>query len=139
MIRTADTPGFAGNRVGFKVLNEVAQLAEEYGPALMDRLVGPYTGRALPPLATIDLVGWDIHQAIVDNIHQLTDDEAHATLELPGYMRELIAQGHARSQDRGRLLQARQRTSGSWCSIRLQAATARSRRSSCRICRSSTR
>lgn len=93
MIRTEDTPGFAGNRVGFKVLNEVAQLAEEHGPALMDRLVGPYTGRALPPLATIDLVGWDIHQAIVDNIHQLTDDEAHATLALPGYMRELIQKG----------------------------------------------
>lgn len=93
MIRTADTPGFAGNRVGFKVLNEVAQLAEEHGPALMDRLVGPYTGRALPPLATIDLVGWDIHQAIVDNIHQHTNDEAHATLALPGYMRELIRQG----------------------------------------------
>jgi 3-hydroxyacyl-CoA dehydrogenase len=93
MIRTADTPGFAGNRVGFKVLNEVAQLAEEYGPALVDRLVGPYTGRALPPLATIDLVGWDIHQAIVDNIHQLTDDEAHETLALPGYMRELIRKG----------------------------------------------
>ena len=47
MIRTADTPGFAGNRVGFKVLNEAAQLAEEYGPVLVERLVGPYTGRAL--------------------------------------------------------------------------------------------
>ncbi len=93
MIRTADTPGFAGNRVGFKVLNEVAQLAEEHGPALMDRLVGPYTGRALPPLATIDLVGWDIHQAIVDNIHELTNDEAHRTLALPGYMRQLIGKG----------------------------------------------
>src|SRR5215475_8126562 len=68
MIRTADTPGFAGNRVGFKVLNEAAQLAEEHGPLLVDRLVGPYTGRAMTPLATIDLVGWDIHRAIVDNI-----------------------------------------------------------------------
>ena len=28
MVRTADTPAFAGNRVGFKVLNEAAQLAE---------------------------------------------------------------------------------------------------------------
>ncbi len=49
IVRTADTPGFAGNRVGFKVLNEAAQLAEEHGPLLVDRLVGPYTGRALPP------------------------------------------------------------------------------------------
>lgn len=93
MIRTADTPGFAGNRVGFKVLNEAAQLAEEHGPLLVDRLVGPYTGRAMTPLATIDLVGWDIHRAIVDNIFKNSSDEVHATLKLPGYMAELIAKG----------------------------------------------
>jgi 3-hydroxyacyl-CoA dehydrogenase len=93
MIRTADRPAFAGNRVGFKVLNEAAQLAEQLGPVLVDRLVGPYTGRALTPLATIDLVGWDIHRAIVDNVYELTDDEAHGTLELPGYMAGLMAKG----------------------------------------------
>ena len=91
--RTADTPGFAGNRVGFKVLNEVAQLAEEFGPLLADRIVGPYTGRALPPLATIDLVGWDVHRAIVDNIHENAPDEVAPTLKLPEYMRRLIEQG----------------------------------------------
>ena len=32
----ADKPAFAGNRVGFKVLNEVAQLAAEHGVAFMD-------------------------------------------------------------------------------------------------------
>ena len=93
MIRTADTPAFAGNRVGFKVLNEAAQLAEELGPVLVDRLVGPYTGRALTPLATIDLVGWDIHRAIVDNVFANTNDEAHATLELPNYMAKLMDKG----------------------------------------------
>lgn len=93
MIRTADTPGFAGNRVGFKVLNEAAQLAEEYGPVLVERLVGPYTGRTLTPLATVDLVGWDIHRAIVDNIHRLAPDEAHATLRFPGYMARLLERG----------------------------------------------
>jgi 3-hydroxyacyl-CoA dehydrogenase len=93
MIRTADTAGFAGNRVGFKVLNEAAQLAEEHGPVLVDKLVGPYTGRAMPPLATIDLVGWDIHRAIVDNIHKNAPDEAHATLALPGYMAALMEGG----------------------------------------------
>ncbi|HMJ13621.1 MAG TPA: 3-hydroxyacyl-CoA dehydrogenase family protein, partial [Polyangiaceae bacterium] len=93
VIRTADRPGFAGNRVGFKVLNEVAQLAEEHGPLLMDRIVGPYTGRALTPLATIDLVGWDIHRAIVDNIYASTEDEAHATLKLPAYMEQLMKSG----------------------------------------------
>ncbi|MBW2161014.1 MAG: 3-hydroxyacyl-CoA dehydrogenase family protein [Deltaproteobacteria bacterium] len=93
MVRTADTAGFAGNRVGFKLLNECAILAEEHGPLLIDELVGPYTGRALTPLATIDLVGWDIHRAIVDNIYELAPDEAHETLKLPGYMADLMAKG----------------------------------------------
>ena len=93
MIRTADTAGFAGNRVGFKVLNEAAQLAEEHGPLLVDRLIGPYTGRALTPLLTVDLVGWDIHRAIVDNIHKNAPDEVRDTLRLPGYMAQLIEKG----------------------------------------------
>jgi 3-hydroxyacyl-CoA dehydrogenase len=93
MIRTADTPAFAGNRVGFKVLNEAAQLALELGPVLVDRLVGPYTGRAMTPLATIDLVGWDIHRAIVDNVYENTDDEAHETNKLPGFMDQLMEKG----------------------------------------------
>jgi 3-hydroxyacyl-CoA dehydrogenase len=93
VIRTADTPAFAGNRVGFKVLNESAQLAEQLGPVLVDRLVGPYTGRALTPLATIDLVGWDIHRAIVDNVYEKTNDEAHETLKLPAYMDKLMEKG----------------------------------------------
>jgi 3-hydroxyacyl-CoA dehydrogenase len=93
IVRTHDAPAFAGNRVGFKVLNEVAQLAQEIGPVLADRLVGPYTGRALTPLATIDLVGWDIHRAIVDNVYANTNDEAHATLKLPDYMAKAMARG----------------------------------------------
>ncbi len=93
MVRTADTPAFAGNRVGFKVLNECAQLAEDLGPLLVDRIIGPYTGRALTPLATIDLVGWDVHRAIVDNVHSLTNDEAHDTLRLPTYMADLMDKG----------------------------------------------
>jgi len=93
IVRTSDTPAFAGNRVGFKLLNEAAQLAEQLGPVLVDRLVGPYTGRALTPLATIDLVGWDIHRAIVDNVYQNTSDEAHETNQLPGYMAALMDNG----------------------------------------------
>jgi 3-hydroxyacyl-CoA dehydrogenase len=93
IVRTHDAPAFAGNRVGFKVLNEVAQLAEQVGPVLADRLVGPYTGRAMTPLATIDLVGWDIHRAIVDNVYENTKDEAHATLKLPDYMAKAMQRG----------------------------------------------
>lgn len=101
MIRTADTPGFAGNRVGFKVLNEVAQLAERINPLLLDRVVGPYTGRAMSPLATIDLVGWDVHRAIVDNVFENTSDEARDTLRLPAYMVRLIEQGVLGSKSGG--------------------------------------
>lgn len=93
MIRTADTPAFAGNRIGFKVMNECAQLAGKIGPLLVDRLIGPYTGRAMTPLATIDLVGWDIHRAIVDHVYEKTQDEAHETNKLPDFMARLIDQG----------------------------------------------
>jgi 3-hydroxyacyl-CoA dehydrogenase len=94
VVLTADLPAFAGNRVGFKVMNEVAQLAQEHGPAFMDTLIGPHTGRAMPPLATVDLVGWDVHRAIVDNLHRNTHDEAHDAFALPAYMAKLMASGH---------------------------------------------
>lgn len=90
----ADTPAFAGNRIGFKLLNEVATLAIEHGVPLMDALIGPYTGRAMAPLATIDLVGWDVHEAIVDNVAANVRDEAGNAFALPRYMAELIARGH---------------------------------------------
>jgi 3-hydroxyacyl-CoA dehydrogenase len=94
LVVTSDTPAFCGNRVGFRVLNECAQLAESHGPAYIDALLGPHTGRAMAPLATIDFVGWDVHQAIVDNLHALTHDEAHEKFALPGYMAGLIEHGH---------------------------------------------
>ncbi|MCP4907756.1 MAG: 3-hydroxyacyl-CoA dehydrogenase family protein [bacterium] len=93
MVRTSDTPAFAGNRVGFKVMNEVAQLAGEIGVLLTDKLIGPYTGRAMTPLATVDLVGWDIHRAIVDNVYANTNDEAHETNKLPDFMAKLMDEG----------------------------------------------
>lgn len=94
LVVTSDTPAFCGNRVGFKVLNECAQLAEHHGPAYIDALLGPHTGRAMAPLATIDFVGWDVHQAIVDNLAAHTRDEAHARFALPAYMAGLIERGH---------------------------------------------
>jgi 3-hydroxyacyl-CoA dehydrogenase len=93
LTRTSDTPAFCGNRVGFKVLNECAQLAQVHGAAYIDGLLGPHTGRAMAPLATIDFVGWDVHQAIVDNVFAHTQDEAHEAFLLPRAMKEQIAQG----------------------------------------------
>jgi 3-hydroxyacyl-CoA dehydrogenase len=103
VVETTDTPAFAGNRVGFKLLNEVAQLAEEHGVAFLDQLLGPHTGRALPPLATIDLVGWDFHKAIVDNLYENTHDFAHQQFRLPAYMQRGIDRGHLghKTRDKG--------------------------------------
>jgi len=100
VVRCADTPAFAGNRLGFKVLNEVAQLAEQHGVAFMDQLLGPHTGRALAPLATIDLVGWDVHKAIVDHLYEHTGDES---FKLPAYMQRGIDLGHLgrKTRDKG--------------------------------------
>lgn len=102
-IIAANQPAFAGNRVGFKVLNEVALLAAEHGVAFVDYLIGPHTGRAMPPLATIDLVGWDVHKAIVDNVYRRTRDEAHDCFAMPSYMDDLLRHGHLgnKTPDRG--------------------------------------
>jgi len=88
LVVTRDTPAFCGNRVGFRLLAECTLLAEELGPARVDLVFGAHTGRALPPLATIDLVGWDVHRAIVDNLG----------FALPAYMERLIARGHLGSK-----------------------------------------
>jgi 3-hydroxyacyl-CoA dehydrogenase len=103
VVECADTPAFAGNRIGFKVLNEVAQLAEAHGVAYMDQLLGSHTGRALAPLATIDLVGWDVHKAIVDNLWDATHDEAHDCFKMPAFMERGIANGHLgrKTRDKG--------------------------------------
>jgi 3-hydroxyacyl-CoA dehydrogenase len=94
VIVTKDRPAFVGNRVGFKVLNETAQLAAEHGVAFIDYLIGPHTGRAMAPLATVDLVGWDVHKAIVDNVYRnCEDDEAHGSFKLPAYMEDGIGKG----------------------------------------------
>ncbi len=97
VVVTNDTPAFAGNRIGFQFMNEVAILAEEYqdkgGIHLIDSLFGGYTGRAMSPLATVDLVGLDVHKAIVDNIYDNTKDSAHETFKMPAYFQKLIDDG----------------------------------------------
>ncbi|MBE7412674.1 MAG: 3-hydroxyacyl-CoA dehydrogenase family protein [Leptospiraceae bacterium] len=98
VVYTNDTPAFAGNRIGFQLMNEIAQFAEKYadkgGIALMDEIMGGYTGRAMGPLATIDFVGLDVHKAIVDNLYKETKDSAHETFKLPDYIQKLIDAGN---------------------------------------------
>ena len=89
-IVTNNTPAFAGNRIGFQFLNYAAQQAEIVGVDKIDYLLGPYTGRAMAPIATIDLVGLDVHKAIVENVYNKVTDEVHSTYKMPAYMYKMI-------------------------------------------------
>ena len=91
-----DLPAFLGNRIGFYFMNEALQYAEKYqdngGIDYIDALLGPFTGRTMPPITTADFVGLDVHKAIVDNIYENTNDYVHEKFVLPGYVQKLIDQ-----------------------------------------------
>lgn len=91
-----DLPAFLGNRIGFYVMNEALQYAEKYqdngGIDYIDALLGPFTGRTMPPITTSDFVGLDVHKAIVDNIYEDTNDYVHDKFVLPAYVQNLIDQ-----------------------------------------------
>lgn len=90
-----DTPGFLANRIGFQCMNEALQYSEKFdkegGIAYMDQLLGKHTGRALPPIETVNFVGLDVHEAIVNNLFSDTNDHAHSTYSLPSYVKKLIS------------------------------------------------
>lgn len=92
-----DLPAFLGNRIGFYFMNEALQYAEKYqdygGIDYIDSILGPFTGRTMPPITTADFVGLDVHKAIVDNIYENTDDYVHKKFILPGYVQKLIDEG----------------------------------------------
>ncbi|MGA1794836.1 MAG: 3-hydroxyacyl-CoA dehydrogenase family protein [bacterium] len=93
VIPVQDTSAFAGNRIAFLLFCEITALAEEYGVELIDYLLGPYTGRIMSPLATIDLVGLDIHKAIIENLYRHTNDHMHHAFRLPRYIEKMIENG----------------------------------------------
>lgn len=103
VVPTRDVPAFAGNRIGFQFLNQAAKLAEQHGVLAIDTLLGAYTGRALPPLATIDLVGLDVHRAIVDNIFENATQDCRPCFQMPSFMQSMIAGGQLgrKAADRG--------------------------------------
>lgn len=97
-VETKDMPAFLGNRIGFQFINEALQLAEQYkyngGIDYIDAILGAFTGRAMAPLVTANFVGLDVHKAIVDNLHQNTNDYAHETFVLPHFVEKLIETGN---------------------------------------------
>lgn len=94
VVESKDLPAFLGNRIGFYFMNEALIYAERYadngGVDYIDSLLGPFTGRTMPPITTADFVGLDVHKAIVDNIYENTDDYVHDKFILPGYVQRLI-------------------------------------------------
>jgi len=93
VIPARDVPAFAGNRIGFQFLNQAAQAAEAHGVLAVDTLLGGYTGRALPPLATIDLVGLDVHRAIVDNVFDNAVHDCRECFQVPEFVQAMIGRG----------------------------------------------
>jgi len=92
-----DLPAFLGNRIGFYFINDALINAyifkDNGGIDYIDAVLGPFTGRSMPPLMTADFVGLDVHKAIVDNIYANTDDYVHDSFKLPEYVRELVVKG----------------------------------------------
>lgn len=92
-----DQPAFLGNRIGFYFINEALIYAERYqdygGIDYIDAILGPFTGRTMPPIVTADFVGLDVHKAIVDNIYENTNDYVHEKFRLPKYVQKLIDEG----------------------------------------------
>jgi 3-hydroxyacyl-CoA dehydrogenase len=93
-----DLPAFLGNRIGFYFINEALIYAERYqdngGIDYIDAILGPFTGRTMPPITTADFVGLDVHKAIVDNIYENTNDYVHEKFILPEYVQKLIDKGY---------------------------------------------
>ena len=71
----------------------ITELAIEHGVEMMDYLIGPYTGRIMPPLATLDLVGLDITRPSFTAMQDHTSDPLHERIVLPNYINEMIASG----------------------------------------------
>ncbi len=97
VVRTGDTPAFLANRIGLCFLQDAALLADTCrdrgGIDYADALLGGFTGRAMPPLATVDFIGLDVHAAIIRNLRDNTADCMHGVYRLPPYMETLLARG----------------------------------------------
>ena len=102
VIPVKPTAGFAGNRIAFLLFARITELAVEHGVEMMDYLMGPYTGRLMAPLATLDLVGLDIHKAIIHSLKSHTQDAFHEKILLPEYIQKMIANGHLGNKTRGK-------------------------------------
>lgn len=98
VVRASDAPAFLANRIGFQFINSAMLYAEKYryngGIDYIDSIFGGVTGRNMAPLVTADLVGLDVHKAIVDNVYRNTQDFFHGSFRLPAFAQQLIDDGY---------------------------------------------
>lgn len=104
-IKIKDMHGFLANRIGALFLNEVALLAEQYinqgGIGYIDALMGRFTGRAMPPLMTIDYIGLDVFTAMLGNVRKDSQPNLNCN-QNPEFLDELIGKGYfGRKSSRG--------------------------------------
>ena len=104
-IKVKDMHGFLANRIGALFLNEVAMLAEQYvnqgGIGYIDALMGRFTGRAIPPLVTIDYIGLDVFTAMLGNVRKDSQPNLNCN-QNPEFLDELIGKGYfGRKSSRG--------------------------------------
>lgn len=97
VVQVKDSPAFLGNRIGFFFINKAMIFAEKYkaqgGIDYIDAILGPFTGRSMPPLVTSNFVGLDVHKAIVNNVFFNSKDPALESFRFPAYADGLIASG----------------------------------------------
>lgn len=95
-IKVKDMHGFLANRIGALFLHEAALLAEQYadqgGIGFIDALMGRFTGRAMPPLMTIDYIGLDVFTAMLGNVRKDSQPNPSDS-QRPVFLDELIGKG----------------------------------------------
>lgn len=107
VVEIKDRPAFLGNRIGFQFLNEAMQYAQRCqdsgGIDYIDSILGPFSGRSMPPLVTSDFVGLDIHQAIVDNLYSNLASGDKEAYKMPDFAVSLVKEGRLGRKTKGGL------------------------------------
>jgi 3-hydroxyacyl-CoA dehydrogenase len=97
VIRAKDTPNFIANRVGVFSMLATIHHAERLGIGfdVVDALTGSLIGRPRSAtFRTADVVGLDTFAHVVNTMKEaLPGDPWHRYYEVPGWLKELIAQG----------------------------------------------
>lgn len=97
VVEVKDEAAFLGNRIGFFFMNEALLFAKKYqergGIDYIDTILGGFTGRNMPPIATADYVGLDVHKAIIENIYFNGISFSKESFITPNFLNDLIEQG----------------------------------------------